>query len=64
MCYKIRAFDENFRLHYGFFLTRCRHIGEELNKFENPNNLRNWGSDLRKIFSLDRNFRNFREKSK
>lgn len=52
---KIRAFDENFKIHYGFFLTRCRHIGEELNKLENPNNLRNWGSDLRKIFYLERN---------
>ncbi|MFW9973002.1 MAG: hypothetical protein ACFFDF_22645 [Candidatus Odinarchaeota archaeon] len=52
---KIRAFDENYRLHYGYFLTRCQHIGDELNKFENPNNLRNWGSDLRKIFFLERN---------
>ncbi len=52
---KIRAFDENYRLHYGYFLTRCRHIGDELNQYENPNNLRNWGSDLSKIFFLERN---------
>ena len=52
---KIRAFDENYRLHYGYFLTRCRHIGDQLDKYENPNNPRHWGSDLRKIFSLERN---------
>jgi len=49
---KIRAFDEFFRLHYGYFLTRCQHIGEELNRLENPQRLRNWGSDLYKIFFL------------
>lgn len=52
---KIRAFDENYRLHYGFFLTRCKHIGCELNKLENPQRLRKWGSDLYKIFFLNKN---------
>jgi len=52
---KIRAFDENFRLHYGYFLTRCKHIGDELNRLENANNPRNWGNDLYKIFFLSNN---------
>lgn len=52
---KIRAFDENFRLHYGYFLTRCQHIGDELNRLENPKRLRNWGNDLYKIFFLNKN---------
>lgn len=51
---KIRAFDENYRLHYGYFLTRCKHIGDELNRLENPRNLKDWGKDLRKIFFLEK----------
>ena len=52
---KIRAFDENYKLHYGYFLTRCKHIGDELNRLENQNNPKMWGSDLRKIFYLGKN---------
>lgn len=52
---KIRVFEEYYRLHYGYFLTRCKHIGDELNRLENPNNLKNWGKDLRKIFFLEKN---------
>ena len=52
---KIRAFDENYKLHYSYFLTRCEHIGNQLNKFENPNNLKNWGNNLYNIFFLKKN---------
>ncbi len=52
---KIRAFDENYKLHYGYFLTRCKHIGNQLNKLENPNHLKNWGSNLYNIFFLKKN---------
>jgi hypothetical protein len=52
---KIRTFDENYRLHYSYFLTRCQHIGDELNRLENPNNLKIWGNDLEKIFFLGKN---------
>ena len=52
---KIRAFDENYRLHYSYFLTRCEHIGDQLNILENSNNLKNWGNNLYNIFFLGRN---------
>ena len=52
---KVRVFEENYLLHYGYFLTRCKHIGDELNRLENPNHLKIWGKDLRKIFFLGKN---------
>ncbi|MHA1251863.1 MAG: hypothetical protein ACTSRP_17875 [Candidatus Helarchaeota archaeon] len=50
---KILAFEENFRIYYSYFLTRCKHIGDELNRLENGDKLRNWGNDLYKIFFLN-----------